>query len=451
MHISANRKIWRIAGPAMASNISAASVGLVDSWAVGHLDNPLDLAGLALAAIIMSLLLWSLGFLRMGTTGMVAQDFGARQRGRLYRTFMRALVLAVSLGGFMLLIVWPLTNAVLGVMAEGVEEAMIARSYLDIRLWALPAVLLKLVAVGTLIGLQRAKTALALEVFLNVSNAILTVVFVVYLGWGVEGAAWSSLIAEGSAGLAAVIALLTVFHPRPAKKIVTHKRFWRLQGFARLLAVNGYLFLRTIFLVTAFGLFVGVGDHLGADVVAGNHVLMNFVILIGLGLDGMAYAAEALVGEAVGARSRSDLSFWVRRTHFWALLLSIGYVVIFAIWGREIVDIFTHHENIRLEAYDVLLWLTILPLIGVWGYQYDGIFIGATAAKEMLITMALAFALYGVLLVFAVPRFGNHGLWFAFLVMNAVRGLGQAAIWPRVVKNIVGQDEYAGSSQSTVR
>jgi len=432
----------------MASNISAASVGLVDSWAVGHLDNPLDLAGLALAAVIMSLLLWSLGFLRMGTTGMVAQDFGARQRGRLYRTVMRALVLAVSLGGFMLIIVWPLTNAVLAMMAEGVEEASIARSYLDIRLWALPAVLVKLVAVGTLIGLQRAKTALALEVFLNVSNAILTVIFVVHLGLGVEGAAWSSLIAEASAGVAAVIALLTVFHPGPAKKIVGHRRFWRAQGFGRLLAVNGYLFLRTILLVSAFGLFVGVGDHLGADVVAGNHVLFNFMVLVGLGLDGMAYAAEALVGEAVGAKSRTDLTYWVRRTHFWALLLSIGYVIIFALWGRDIVDIFTHHEAIRQEAYAVLIWLTLLPVISVWGYQYDGIFIGATASKEMLITMALAFGLYSVLLFFAVPRFGNHGLWFAFLVMNAVRGLGQAAIWPQVVKNSVGQNEYAGSGQN---
>lgn len=432
----------------MASNISAASVGMVDSWAVGHLDNPLDLAGLALAAIIMALLLWSLGFLRMGTTGMVAQDYGARMRGRLYRTLMRALVLAVALGGFVLLIAWPLSDLILSFMAEGLEEKRIAHNYLDIRLWAIPAVLIKLVAVGALIGLQRAKTALALEVFLNISNAVLTVLFVVYLGFGVEGAALSSLIAEGMAGIAAVIALLTVFHPRPAKKIVTHERFWRAQGFARILAVNGYLFLRTILLVSAFGLFVGVGDHLGADVVAGNHVLFNFMLLMSLGLDGMAFAAEALVGEAIGAKSRTNLAYWVKRTHFWALLLAIGYFVLFAIWGQDIVNIFTDHENIRVQAYAVLIWLTILPVISVWSYQYDGIFIGATASKEMLTTMALAFVLYSVLLVLLVPLFGNHGLWLAFLVMNAVRGLGQAAIWPKVVDKLIGQDAYAGPSQS---
>lgn len=433
----------------MASNISAASVGLVDSWAVGHLDNPLDLAGLALAAIIMSLLLWSLGFLRMGTTGMVAQDFGARQRGRLYRTLMQALMLAVLLGAVLLLFAWPLSDLLLSFMADGALEKRIAHSYLDIRLWAIPAVLIKLVAVGALIGLQRAKTALALEVFLNVSNAILTVIFVAYLGFGIEGAAAASLIAEGSAGFAAVIALLTVFHHRLAKKVVVFKSFWQVQSFARILSVNGYLFLRTIFLVTAFGLFVGVGDHLGADIVAGNHVLLNFITLVSLGLDGMAYAAEALVGEAVGAKSRSNLSYWVKRTHFWAVLLAVIYTVIFALWGEAIVNVFTDHQTIRVEAYDVLIWLTILPVIAVWGYQYDGIFIGATAAKEMLITMILAFALYSVLLVITVPHFGNHGLWFAFLVMFAVRGLGQAAIWPRVMKNIMGQDEYAGSSQNT--
>lgn len=434
----------------MASNISAASVGMVDSWAVGHLDNPLDLAGLALAAIIMSLLLWSLGFLRMGTTGLIAQDFGARLKSRLYRTLLRALTLAFILGGLILLIAWPLTDLALALMADGAEEAAIAHRYLDIRLWALPAVLIKLVAVGALIGMQRAKTALALEVFLNVSNAILTVLFVVFLGLGVEGAALSSLIAETIAGLAALIALLTAYHPRLAKQVIGYKGFWRLGGFKRLLSVNGYLFLRTILLTAAFGLFVGVGGHLGPEVVAGNHVLLNFIILVGLGLDGMAFAAEALVGEAIGARSQPQLSYWVKRTHLWALFLAIGYMGIFALWGVEIINIFTHHESIRTQAYTALPWLIIMPVIGVWGYQYDGIFIGATAAKEMLMTMVVAFVFYGILLLALIPFYGNHGLWIAFIMLNATRGLGQAYIWPKIVAKLTKWDRYAETNQRPV-
>ena len=163
---------------------------------------------------------------------------------------------------------------------------------------------------------------------------------------------------------------------------------------------------------------MAVGDHLGPDVVAGNHVLLNFIILIGLGLDGMAFAAEALVGEAVGAKSATQLSYWVKRTHFWALLLAFGYLAIFALWGRELINVFTHHETIRTQAYAALPWLIVMPVIGVWGYQYDGIFIGATAAKEMFMTMFLAFSLYGILLILLIPDYGNHGLWIAFIMLN---------------------------------
>lgn len=429
---NANQRIWAIAGPAILSNISTASVGIVDSWAVGHLDNPLDLAGLALGAMLFSFLLWSLGFLRMGTTGMVAQDKGARLRGRLHRTVARALTLALGLGLIILVLAWPLSMLALSLMAEGDAEAQIARTYLDIRLWAMPFIMVKMVVVGTMIGLQRAGTALAIEVFVNIVNVVLTVVLVVILNFGVEGAAFSSLVAEILAGLAALMALGLRLHPRLLKKAVSQARFWKLHAFARLFNVNGYLFLRTLFLVTAFAIFVGVGDHLGPNIVAGNHVLLNLITLVSLGLDGMAFAAEALVGEAIGARSKPALGEWVRRTHIWAVLLASGYAMIFWAFGTEIIDSFTHHLAIRATAYDVLPWLILLPLIAVWGYQYDGIFVGATAAKEMLVTIVIAFLSYGLALLILVPAFGNHGLWAAFLIFFAVRGASQALIWRRL-------------------
>ncbi|MEM7568905.1 MAG: MATE family efflux transporter [Pseudomonadota bacterium] len=421
-----DRRIWAIAGPAIVSNVTAASIGLVDSWAVGHLPNAEALAGLAIGAYGISMLHWSLGFLRMGTTGLIAQTHGARQTRRLTRIAVRAALLGVFLGLALVALKAPLTQMVLALLdADGAVQAA-GKTYLSIRLWSSPFFLIKVAVIGLLIGLQRTDVALYIEAGVNLLNAGLTVLLVTGLGYGVAGAAWGSLIAEIAGGLAAGAILIAFLRPTLIAALLRAGRFWRWQAFVQLLAVNGWLFVRTVLLIAGFGLYLAQAETLGPATLAACHIVLNFYVLQALTLDALAYAAEALVGEAIGQGSRQAMRFWTVRTSYWALALSLLYMTVFALLGEPLLHFFTDQPSVRAAAQPLYLWIALTPPVAVWCYQFDGIFIGAARAQPMFWTMGAALGIFYALSLWWVPAYGASGLCAAFLAFFGLRGLGLA-------------------------
>lgn len=431
-----HRRIWAIAGPAILANISGPMVGVVDTWALGHLPDPRFLGAIAVGSFIFHFVYWSLGFLRMGTTGLAAQAFGGGACETLREILLRSLFLGLVFSIAILVLQGPIFAGLFALLDPSPEAAGLALAYCRIRIWAAPAILLRIAVIGFLVGTQRVRLALLIEVTLNLINAALTVLFVARLGLGIEGAGLASLLAECLAGILALGIAFRLIGLRASIATLRAAAFWRAATFARLLSVNGYIFLRTLFLQLAFALLWRVSAGLGPLTLAANQVLIQFLMLTSFGLDGFAYAAEALVGEAKGRRRRSYFDQMVRLTTLWAMAAAGLYCLAYFAFGPAIVAAFTDLDAVRRAAEAHLVWLAVMPFISVWSYQLDGVFIGATETRAMMLTMLAALLAYGAALALLAPAYGNHGLWAAMMVFLGGRGLGLGLFYPRLARTI---------------
>jgi len=431
-----HRRIWAIAGPAILANISGPLVGVVDTWALGHLPDPRFLAAIAVGSFIFHFVYWSLGFLRMGTTGLAAQAFGSADSDRLRDILLRSLVLGLAFAGVIVALQGPIFAGLFALLAPSPEATELALAYCRLRIWAVPAILLRIAVIGFLVGTQRVRLALLIEVSLNLVNAALTVLFVARLGLGIEGAGLASLMAECLAGVLALVIGVRLIGLGASRAALSSAEFWRAATFARLLSVNGYIFLRTLFLQLAFALLWRVSAGLGPLTLAANQVLIQFLMLTSFGLDGFAYAAEALVGEAKGRRSRGYFVQMVRLTTRWAMAASALYCLAYFAFGHGIIAAFTNLDPVREAAGAHLVWLAAMPIISVWSYQLDGVFIGATETRAMMLTMLAALLAYGIALALLVPAYGNHGIWAAMAVFLGSRGIGLGLFYPRLARRI---------------
>lgn len=429
---SLDRRIWHVAAPAILANVSGPMVGVVDTWALGHLPEARYLAAIAVGAFVFHFIYWSFGFLRMGTTGLVAQAHGAGDLVGLRRTVLRAALLGLGFSAFVLAAQGPLIAALFALLAPNPAEAGLAMLYCEIRIWSAPAILLRLTVIGWLIGVQRARLALLIELALNLANAAMTVLFVSLLGFGMAGAAYASLLAELLAAALAALVAVRLLGGRQLLVALREPAIRRVAPVLALLRVNAFLFGRTMLLLFAFAMMWRSGAALGTLALSTNQVLMQFVMITSFGLDGMAYAAEALVGAAKGARDRAALRAAALRTTVWAFGLAALYMAVWWIAGAATIDAFTDHESVREAARALLPWIVALPMISVWSYQLDGIFIGATETAAMMWTMAAALLLFLLLVALLVPAFGNAGLWSALAAFLAARGLGLALVYPRL-------------------
>lgn len=411
------------------SNISVPLVGLVDTAVVGHLDGAHYLGGVAVGATLITFILWAAGFLRMGTTGFAAQACGARDGDRLRLVLLQALWLALLLA----LLVWLVHQPLLGAALHFIDssEALLeqARIYFNIRLLSLPAALANFVLIGWFIGAQRGRAPLFLLLTVNLTNIILDVLFVVVLGWGVAGAAWATVVGD-YAGL-----LLGLWLVRPVLACYPGVMRWgdalRLRGAAPLLRVNRDILIRTLALELVFYLLVLQGARMGDSVVAANAVLLNFLLITSHGLDGLAHAVEALGGHALGQRNRQALKRVLVVSTFWSLVTGAGFVVAFNLFGGWIISLLTSVESIREIASAYLPWMAWMPLVAVWSYLLDGLFIGATRARAMRNAMLLAVLFIYVPAAWLLQDAGNHGLWLGFYLFMLARGvlLGGWFIW----------------------
>ncbi len=419
-HSPTHRRVWALAAPMILSNISVPLVALVDSAVVGHLPHAYQLAAVAVGASLYTLLTWAMGFLRMGTTGFAAQAAGRDDGGALRQVLLQGLLLGGGLALLLILLALPFSNLALSLMQPSAELDALARGYFQIRLFGLPAALASYALIGWLLGTQNARGPLAILLTTNLLNVALDLLFVLGLHWGVAGAAWASVIAEWSG------ALLGLWLARRALRRYAGQVDWpalrRWLSWRPLLAVNRDIFIRTLALQAVFFLITVQGTRLGDATVAANALLLNGLLLTAHALDGLAHAVEALCGHALGSRDRAALRRSLIVAGGWSLLASLGFALFFLLAGQGFIQLQTDIASVRETAFEYLPYLALLPLVAVWSYLLDGLFIGATRAREMRDAMLLAVAL-SLPLAWLLQGLGNHGLWLAFLCFMGLRSL----------------------------
>ncbi len=416
-----HRAVWSLAGPIILANLSVPLVGAVDTAVVGHLPGPEYIGAVALGALIFSFLYWGFGFLRMGTTGFVARAQGAADRVALERLILRVLLLALCFSLLVLVMGRPLVALALWLIDGSAAVERLAGTYAHIRLWSAPATLCIYVCTGVFIGLKKTSHVLVLQLVLNLTNVLLDLIFVPWLGFGVEGVAWATLIAEY---LAAGLGLWML---RPWLHRALDQLDWSAVlapgPMAELMKSNAHLLVRTLCLVFAFSWFTAQSATLGELVLAANSILLHLQTFMAYGLDGFAHAAESLIGEASGARSRRRFRLAVRMTTLWAGVVALAVAAIYLVAGPWLLTLFSDQVPVLEMAGAYLPWMILSPLVSVWSYQLDGIFIGSGNTREMQNAMALSTAVFVALTWVLMPWLGNHGLFLALTLFMVMRAL----------------------------
>ena len=414
-----NVRLLRLAGPLILSNLTVALQGMVDTAVVGHLETPAYIGAVAVAGVIFSFLYWGMGFLRMGTVGIVAQLQGDENPDRLRSALLHSGFLAIFLALGILVLQTPIVTIGLDLIGGTPDVRSNAEVYFYWAVWGAPAVLLNMTCVGWLLGMQNARATFYVTLLIGVLNIVLDFVFVFGLHLDVRGVALASVISQfcGSALAGFFIYGELTRHPgRWIKSVILDR-----QDFTSLLVLNQNIFIRTMCLIFAFAFFTRQGANQGELVLAANAILLNFLLLAALGLDGFANAAEALVGRSVGARDPEQLRLSVHATMAWGGGVALLYSLLFIVAGNGLVNVMTDIETVRETAYRFLPWMIVAPVISVWCFLLDGIFIGATRGRELRNAMLVSTFIIYLPCWYLLQGLGNHGLWLALMAFFVAR------------------------------
>lgn len=429
LHRPTQRRVWALAMPMIVSNLSVPLVTMVDSTVAGHLPHAQQLAAVVVGSAVYTMAVWVCGFLRMGTTGFAAQASGRGDGGMLRRVLLQSLLLAALLAVLLTVLAVPALPSVMAMMKPSAGLDALALGYLHLRLFGLPAALASYALIGWFLGVQNARVALGILLITNLVNVALNLLFVLAFGWGVSGIALASVCGEWCGVLFGLAWALRELRRQPGHMDWRGLRGW--QHWRPLLMVNRDIFLRSVALQGVFFTVTALGTRIGDSVVAANALLLNGLMLASFALDGLANAVEALSGHAIGAGDRQALRRSLTVAGGWSLLGSAALAALFALGGHLFVNLQTDLASVREIAYVYVPYLAVLPLVAVWSYLLDGLFIGATRAREMRDTMlvgAVAFAL----LAWLLRPLGNQGLWLALLAFMAVRAAGMGYMAWRV-------------------
>ena len=429
-----HRTVWMLAGPMILSNISVPLVGSVDTAVVGHLPEPHHIGAVALGALIFTFLYWGFGFLRMGTTGFIARAFGAGDAPALSRTLLRVLLLALLLGLLIIALGKPLIAMALYFLESSPRVEQLASDYSLIRVWSAPATLCVYVFTGLFIGMHNTRRALGLVLTLNLTNVALDLLFVPVLGLGVSGVAWATLIAEYTAAATGFFVLRSEI--RRALSLCRWREVLETDAMLELMRTNGNIFVRTMCLMFAFAWFTAQSARLGEVVLAANSILLHLQSIMAYALDGFAHATEALAGSAYGARKPHAFRRAVRVSTVWAGISALLVSIAYWLFGESLLGLFTNIESVLEVSGQYLIWMMVLPLLSVWSFQLDGIFIGAGHAREMRNAMLASTAAYLVLVALLTPPLGNHGLFLSLSVFMLLRAATLWRYYPRLLVSL---------------
>ena len=415
------------------SNITVPLLGLVDTAVIGHLPNAYYLGGSTIGAMIITSVIWLCGFLRMSTTGLSAQALGREHSDENILVLFRGLVVALGVGGILILGQTPFINTALSLSGGSDEVQFYARQYSEIRVWGFPAALANLVILGWLLGNHQTKAVMWLLIITNLVNVCLDLLFVFVFNWQVQGVALATLLAEYSGvflGLYIVLSRYKVTIKMLLGNTVDLLR--KLLAKDILLSyfkLNRDILIRTLCLEVCFIFITFQGAKLGDDIVAANAILMNFLLLISFGLDGIANATEAIIGkvqgasEAQGEKNTKKLKETINVALFWTVNFALFYTLLFAVAGEFLLSMITDIPSVLQVAKEHLIWMIWLPIIACWCFLYDGVYIGLMQAKAMRNSMIIATFGGFFPIWYLLKDYGNHGLWAAFSLFMLARGV----------------------------
>jgi MATE family multidrug resistance protein len=423
-----------MAWPIIIANVTVPLLGAVDTAVVGHLPEPYYIGAVAIGAMLFNYIYHLFNCLRMGTTGPTAQARGAENYAEVRAMIARALLLAGAIGGVIVVLQLPIIAFAFWIIDASAQVEHYAREYFLIRVWSMPAVLGTYAIIGWFYGLRNVSTPLFIQIFVNVLNIVLALLFVFGFDWGVPGVAVASLISE-YAGL--VIGLYSVWRTlRALPDDGNRARLLDPLQLRRMVAINGDIVLRTICVVSVLGFFMAKSAELGDVQLAANQVLHHFLVFTSFALDGVAHAAEAILGESVGRRDRAAFLHSMRVVFLWSGVVGVINILIYAVAGHTIIALMTSIPEVRAAAANYLWWPVLMPLASVWAYTYDGVYLAATRTRIMRNTMIAAFTVFLVLIYTLLPLLGNAGLWIAVAGFLIGRGALLHVFFPRVLRTI---------------
>jgi MATE family multidrug resistance protein len=418
-----NWQLLTLTLPMILSNITVPLLGLVDTAVIGHLSNAYYLGGVAVGSTIITLILWILGFLRMSTTGLVAQAFGAKDIQGQYRLLLQSASLALILGLSAILLQSPIIALATALSDASAEVQHYSQVYFQIRIWSTPFALLNLALLGWLLGRQQPRAAMWQLIAANLANIVLDLIFVIVFQWGVQGAAFASVIADIIGFSVAASMVYRELAKQGGFDFIKLCRQLTLSSYRKLLGLNRDIFIRSLCLQLAFAFMTFRGASLGDNTVAANAVLLNLLLLISYGLDGIAYYAEAEVGRAFGENNRLRMTESVTLATLWSSFFALLFMLFFAFSGKEIIALLTSLEPVQRVAEQYLIWVIVMPLLAFGSYLFDGVYIGAAEGKIMRNSMILStFGVFFPVWILLQPS-GNHALWAAMSLFMLARSL----------------------------
>ena len=441
-HLSRNSQIMRITIPSIVSNITVPLLGLIDVAITGHLGSDAYIGAIAVGGMLFNIMYWLFAFLRMGTSGMTSQALGRRDFREVMRLLIRSLGIALAIAVALILVQFPIKQAALSVIAPSADVAALATTYFDICIYGAPASLCIFSLNGWFIGMQNSRIPMVMAIVQNVCNILLSLTLVFCFGMKVEGVALGTVIAQYIGLAVALILLHRVYITHLGRYLPHHvlrcftpraTDIWNKADLLLFFNVNRDIFLRTLCLVAVHFAFITAGARQGDTELAVNTMLMQLFTLYSYVMDGFAAAGEAIAGKAIGNRSRIIYNDVVRRLFLWGALMVLLFTAVYALFAHPFFTLLTDSPEVLSTAADYYLWTLLIPLCGMAAFIWDGIYIGATATRLMLLTMAVGVAVFFILYLTLIPLLGNHGLWIAFITYLATRGIMQTLLRNRIV------------------
>lgn len=434
-----DRQILSIALPSIVSNITVPLLGLVDTTIVGHLGSATYIGAIAVGGMLFNIIYWLFAFLRMGTSGMVSQAYGNKDFAEAVRLLIRSIAIALSVAVAMILLQIPLRNVALALVSPTEEVGRLAALYFNICIWGAPAMLSLYALTGWFIGMQNSRIPMVVAIVQNVVNILASLFFVYGVGMKVEGVAFGTLVAQ-YCGFFTAAGLWQRYYGHLRRRVSLlsmrlsdeHER----QAISRFFNLNRDIFLRTLCLVAVTLFFTSAGAAQGDTILAVNALLMQLFTLYSYVMDGFAAAGEALAGKAVGARNVHAYSVYVRHLFVWGTVMAAVFTVVYTIGGTPFLGLLTDEPSVIEASSSYLPWAWLIPVCGMAAFIWDGIFIGATATRQMLVSMLSAAVVFFAAYFALRSVVANHGLWIAFLCYLATRGIVQTMLHGRVKRGI---------------
>lgn len=426
--MSLNREILRLAVPSILANITIPLVGIVDTAIVGHLSDAAAIGGIAIGTMLFDLLYWNFGFLRIGTSGLAAQAYGAGRTAECRKILVQSLTLALLATLFVWAIQWFFVNAVLAVVPCSAEAASIAREYFYVRIWAAPATMMLFAFKGWFIGMQDTRSPMATDILVNGVNMLASYYLAVHAGYGVVGVAYGTLIAQYSGLFLAVAILFLRYADIPVFRYTDWKEAMRWPELRRMMSLNGNLFIRSLCFMVVYVGFTSLASRYGDEELAVSSILMKFFMFFSYFVDGFAYAGEALVGKEFGKLSAvshqpSAISRIVRLLFNWSIGVGLVFTAVYAVWGDVFVATMTSDSGVLTAAEPYMGWLIAMPIVSALAFMWDGVYVGATAGVQIrnaMIWAALAFVTgYVVTFTWLGPQ-ALYIAYFAHLIARVV-------------------------------